>query len=124
MNSKAKKTVELISSLIIIFVLINFLVVIPVFADTTTELVGNVAGGTIKIDNKNIATGVKFVAAVAQVGVIGYFSIRLAVVGIRYFIATTADEKNAKRTAIERTFFWAVIGIGLMYVILYFLGLL
>ena len=123
MSSKAKKIIGLTSSLIIIFVLINFLIVIPAYASSSASLVSNVTGGTIKVESNKVATVVKFISAFVQILVIGYFSIRLTVVGIRFFIATTADEKAAKKTAISRTLFWAVIAIGVMYAILHIIGL-
>jgi len=124
MSSKAKKIFKLIILLTVIFALINAFAVLPVFAGSTAaDLVDNATGGTIKIENGGIATGVKFVSAFVQILVIGYFSIRLTIVGIRYMIAVTVDEKVAKRTALRRTFFWAVIVIALMYGIIKLLGL-
>ena len=124
MSLKAKEVIKLISLLIVVFILINSFIIMPVFAESSAaELAGNAAGGEIKIEDAKIATVVKFISAFIQILVIGYFSIRLTIVGIRYIIAVTVDEKVAKRTALRRTFFWAVIAIALMYGIIHVLGL-
>ena len=115
MNSKIRKLIKFIYSFIIMFLIINMFIISNVFAAG----VGNMPGPQTKVGQTVVKTA--FVAS--QVLVSGYFVIRLTILGIKYFIAVSADEKAANKNRLTWTLVCGVIAYLAIYLFSYAVGL-
>jgi len=113
MSLKMRKTVKLLYTCLILFIIINGIMVTPALAANTA-----VRGGLTRFG----ATVVKGLIVFAEIFVTGYFLIRLTLAGIQYFIATAATDKAASRNRIRWLLFCGALAISGMYLLSYLTG--
>lgn len=115
MNSKMKKVMKIISAIVVILALMAILTT-PVLAESGGS------GGGQRGFHVVVDTIGKFLVRFARVLVTGWFVIRVTWEAIRYFSATSINEKTAKKNNLQRVIIFGTLAILGMYLVSYFLG--
>lgn len=107
------KILKLIYMIFIIFILINTIIAPSTFA------FGNFTGPRTKFG----ATALKLAVAGSEVGVSGYFIIKLTLTGIQYFTASAVSEKVDNRNKMKWTLLYGVLALLGLFLFSYAVGL-
>ena len=109
MNNNVRKRIKFIYKILSAFLIINVLFTPLTFAAFQMAAFP--------------ATVVKILVVASQILVVGFFIVRLTLLGIQYFIAVAAQDKAVSKEKIGVTLFWGVIAVLAMRLFLYALGL-